>query len=360
MSRLPIINTEKFSSELRQRSIDLDGRRILVTNFHGTEQESDLTVPANCQGFGRVRHFRRQTSPGWPSNPLPIDPAGKALGLPSASILRSQVFQNAACNWRCWYCFVPFSLLSANSKHASMLSVSQMLDLYLAEDNRPLVIDITGGQPDLVPEWVPWMMQEISSRGLDRQIYLWSDDNLSNDYFWRFLTDVQINQVASYHNYGRVCCFKGFDDESFQFNTCADPSLFDNQFSLFRRLAVLGIDIYAYVTLTTPNAGDIAAKVRRFVDRLQSIHENLPLRTVPLEVKVFTPVQGRVHDVHEQSMRNHQEAIAVWNDELTRRFSTNIRSHPICDVPFGFTGQVFDGTASKERSSTVGSSLSCG
>lgn len=298
MKSLGVINTEKFSSELRRRSIDVDGRRILLTNFLGTEQEPDLTVPANCQGYGRVRHFRRQTSPGWPENPLPIDPASKALGLPAAGFLRSQVFQNAACNWRCWYCFVPFNLLAANPHHASMVDVGQMIDWYLAETDRPLVIDLTGGQPDLVPEWIPWMMQELLDRRLDQRVYVWSDDNLSNDYFWRFLTQDQIGLVAGYANYGRVCCFKGFDEESFQFNTCAQASLYANQFDLFQRLVALGLDIYAYVTLTTPNGTGIGQKVACFVDRLQKIDANLPLRMVPLEIKVFTPVAGRVQEIH--------------------------------------------------------------
>ncbi len=353
MNQLPVINTERFSSELRGRSVDLNGRGILLTNFHGTEQEADLTVPANCQGFGRVRHFRRQTSPGWPANPLPIDPASKALGLPQTSVLRSQVFQNAACNWRCWYCFVPFSLLSANTRHASMVDVGRMLDLYLAEADRPAVIDLTGGQPDLVPEWVPWMMKEIRGRGLENQVYLWSDDNLSNDYFWQYLSHDQIELVANYGSYGRVCCFKGFDHESFEFNTRAAPELFDNQFDLFSRLVGLGLDIYAYVTLTTPSGNGVAEKVRRFMDRLQAIDMNLPLRTVPLEVRVFTPVKGRLQDIHGQAIQNQQEAIATWNAELIQRFSPSLRSLLICDVPLSTSTIPFDGNALMERSATV-------
>ena len=92
------------------------------------------------------------------------------------------------------------------------------------------MIDLTGGQPDLTPEWVPWMIQEIQSRNLDDTIYLWSDDNLSTDYFWRYLSDDDIELVCNERNYGRVCCFKGFDQESFTFNTLADESLFDRQF----------------------------------------------------------------------------------------------------------------------------------
>jgi uncharacterized Fe-S cluster-containing radical SAM superfamily protein len=330
---VPVINTRKFSQTLRERSIDLAARRILVTNFHGTEQERDFTVPANCRGFGRVRHFRRETSPGWPPNPLPIDPACKALGLDRVDKLRSQLFQNAACNWRCWYCYVPFKLLSADKKSSTLLSAGEMIEMYLAELDRPAVIDLSGGQPDLVPEWVPWMMEELARRGLQDAVYLWSDDNLSNDFFWHFLSDAQRRLVASYRNYGRVCCFKGFDVESFQFNTCAAPELFDQQFALMNRFVELGIDLYGYVTLTTPSGDDLAGKVARFVDRLQQVADHLPLRTVPLEIRPFTPVKGRIQPIHEQALEFQQEAVAAWNSELNKRFAGELRALPICDVP---------------------------
>ena len=219
------INTEVVSESLRSRSINLDEEKLLITNYTGTQQEKDLAVPANCGGFGRIRHFYRETSDGWPSNPLPIDPAAKALGVASGDLLKAQVFQNASCNWRCWYCYVPFNLLNANQKHSAWLGCSDLIDLYMDEAERPLVIDLSGGQPDLVPEWIPWMMRELTGRGLAEQVYLWSDDNLSNDYFWRYLTDDDRRLISSYRNYGKVCCFKGFDRQSFAFNTNADPAM---------------------------------------------------------------------------------------------------------------------------------------
>ena len=191
------IDTDDFSARLRMKAIDPATRRLLVTNFRGSRQEEDLTEPANCRGFGRIRHFRRAASPGRPSNPLPIEPASRALSLPPTAELRAQVFQNAACNWRCWYCFVDFALLAADPKRSALLSAADLIDLYLAEPNHPAVIDLTGGQPDLVPEWIPWMMRELKARGLDGEVYLWSDDNLSNDYFWRFLSDADRELVAT-------------------------------------------------------------------------------------------------------------------------------------------------------------------
>ena len=137
------IDTKTFSQTLRAKAIDLAGQRLLITDFQGTEQESDLSEPPNCGGYGRIRTFRRKSLTGWIDNPLPIDPASNRLGLSKNDILKAQVYQNAVCNWRCWYCFVPFELLSGNLAHSKMLGVSEILDLYQNEANPPSTIDLT-------------------------------------------------------------------------------------------------------------------------------------------------------------------------------------------------------------------------
>jgi organic radical activating enzyme len=327
--------TERASEVLRARTVDRVNNKILITNFLGTDQEQDLTEPPNCNGFGRIRHFRRIASPGWPPNPLPIDPAAKKLGILPTDICLAQVFQNASCNWRCWYCFVPFASLSANLKYSSWLSAAELVALYQREPRRPGVIDLTGGQPDLTPEWIPWMMRELKKHALDRTTFLWSDDNLSNNYFWRYLTKAEINEIENYKNYGKVCCFKGFDAYSFSFNTKAEPLLFDSQFEHFARYhRELNIDLYAYATFTSDDDADLQHKMARFVDRLQEIHVNLPLRVVPLEVSNnFAPTQKRVQSNHIKALSIQKEAIAYWLELLGSRFSPEMRSLRICDVP---------------------------
>lgn len=329
------LDTEALSAKYRERCIDVGEQRLLVTRLAGSAQEKDLTLPPNCGGFGRVRHFRRETSPGWPDNPLPIDPAAKALGIPSGDLLQAQVFQNAACNWRCWYCFVPFELLAADPRYSGWKTARELVDLYLAEDPRPRVIDLSGGQPDLVPEWIPWMMRELRARGLHETTYLWSDDNLSNDYFWNYLTPSDLDVIRAYPSYGRVACFKGFDAESFAFNTLADESLFQRQFDLYRRFLGLGVDLYAYATFTTPNGSAIAANMARFVDQLMELDRNLPLRTIPLEIHLFAPVRARLNAVKEAALANQQAAIEAWVSELEQRFSREERSMPITEVCLG-------------------------
>lgn len=329
------IDTQKFSSTLRRKSIDLATQRLLITNFRGSEQVKDFKKPPNCNGFGRVRHFHRFHSDGWPENPLPIDPAAHKLGIAGATsdTMEAQVFQTASCNWRCWYCFVPFAWLNADEDRASWLTVGELLDLYEEEPAPPHIIDLTGGQPDLTPEWVPWMMRELQRRKLDQSVYLWSDDNLSTDYFWKYLSEEDIELVKGYRNYGKVCCFKGFNSASFSFNTKVRPELFAEQLALFRRYLDLGIDLYGYATFTALDDANLATEMARFCDELQAIHTNLPLRVVPLEIVEFTPTRSRMGDSHRQAIDVQWAAVECWNAELEKRFSSEFRSRAIYEIP---------------------------
>jgi len=327
-----IIQTEKFSLRLREKAIDLKRKAILITNFYGSNQENDFTDPANCNGFGRVRHFRLDAGKEWIPNPLPILPAAKALGLEPDTTIRAQVFQNSICNWRCWYCFVDYKLLSGNSKHASFFTCDEMVELYLAQDDPPLMFDLTGGQPDLTPEWIPWMMETLRDKNLSKKVFLWSDDNLSNDYLWRYLTDEQINLMSNFKMYSRVCCFKGIDEDSFTLNTKADPNLFINQFDLCRRLLDIKLDLYCYVTLTATTNTNFEKVIPEFLDRAQEINELLPLRILPLRIFKYSAITSRLTDKFENMIKGQHMALKVWKKELSKRFSSEQLVLPITEI----------------------------
>jgi uncharacterized Fe-S cluster-containing radical SAM superfamily protein len=329
MSELPVINTDTFSHHLRERAIDVADRRILVTRFTGSQEEHDFSAPSNCDGFGRVHHFRRYQGEGWPTNPLPIDPAAKALGIPAPDVMQVQVFQNAVCNWRCWYCFVDFELLSGDRRYSELKSCEELLDLYRREPNASDVIDLSGGQPDLVPEWSWWFLREVDKGQESRKIYLWSDDNLSNDYLWRYLDSAQIRDLASSKHYGRVGCFKGFDETSFSFNTKAAPALFNRQFELMKRIVQSDFDVYGYATFTATTDEKLHVKMGHFVDRLQEIHPLFPLRTVPLRVTAYTPTETRLDSTKSKALGIQAEAAAAWDEELRTRFDEATLKQPI-------------------------------
>jgi len=247
-------------------------------------------------------------------------------------MILAQVFQNAACPWRCWYCYVPFTLLSANARYSKWITAEELLDLYLSEVDRPPMLDLTGGSPDLIPEWVVWTMEAIKSRNLEGKVFLWSDDNLSTDYLWTKLKPKQIETIQQFKGYGRVACFKGFDDKSFSFNTRAHEEDYAKQFERFGRLLSLGIDLYAYATLTGPSGSQITKSIPTFIDSLQQIHVNLPLRTIPLRITYYTPIHSRMDPEREASLAIQEDAIRVWNSELERRFSDSERKKKITEI----------------------------
>ena len=330
------IATERVAARLRERSIDVEGGRILISRLTGSSQEVDLTLPANCNGYGRVRHFRLATAEGWPANPLPIAPACRALGIaPVPDLMTALVFQNAACAWRCWYCFVPEDLLKADPNRSAWFTSAELIDLYRQIPHAPGIIDLSGGSPDLVPEWTPWMMRALTSAGLAETTYLWSDDNLSTFYLFEKVAPADLALLRSYRNYGRVCCLKGFDARSFAFNTRAGPHDYKRQFEVLRRVLDFGLDVYGYVTLTSPHDDGVGQGVADLVDRLQAIDPHFPLRVIPLRIQVFTPVEQRLarNEAWERSLGVQEEAIAAWTGELERRFSPELRALQICDVP---------------------------
>ena len=234
---------------------------------------------------------------------------------------------------RCWYCFVPDQLLQARRDRGAWFTAADLLDRYLAETDRPNVIDLSGGNPDLVPEWPLWMAREIQRRGMESGVYLWSDDSLSSGYISERLSEKDARALAEMPNSGRVGCFKGYSAKSFAFNTNAAPCLFDRQFEIMGRLVSWGFDVYGYVTLTTPNTARVAEEVRDFMDRLQRIHPNLPLRTIPLRICAFTPTRRRLNKTREEAMMFQQQAVEAWLSVLEERFSAHARSMPVHLVP---------------------------
>lgn len=327
------IDTESFSAKLREKAVVVSEKKVLIARLSDSEQEQDLTSPVNCNGYGRIRHFQHYKYLDWSPNPLPILPAVKALKIPKTPVLRAQVFQNAACNWRCWYCFVDFDRLSADLRVSSYFTTDELIEMYLLDNDKPLVIDLSGGQPDLVPEWLYWTMKSIEKYELLGKVFLWSDDNLSSRYFWEYLSPLQRQTIINFPNYCRVACFKGYNQSSFSFNTSADSSSFEKQFEIYRDLFNEGLDMYAYVTFTSPPHKGFEEDVKIFIDRLQTIHPNLPLRTVPLKVESFTPMANRIQPHHEKAMEFQYEIHKIWVEELKIRFSDSERALEICDVP---------------------------
>lgn len=102
--------------------------------------------------------------------------------------------------------------------NAKWLTAEQMVELYKKSDTGIRVIDLSGGNPELVPEWTLDTMKALERNELQNKVYLWTDDTLTTDYAFEHLSKDELSYMTSYKNFGKVGCFKGFDAHSFAFN----------------------------------------------------------------------------------------------------------------------------------------------
>ena len=325
-----IIDTQNLAEILRKKAVDIENEACLMSDLRETQEEKDLSLPVNCRGFGRIHHFRLTSGSQWISDPLPMLPASKYLGIPETKVIPVQVFQLAACNFHCWYCFVDSILRSADSKHSSFVTARELFD-YMSEGKvKARVIDLSGGHPGLVPEYALWFLRTRAEMGLEKTHFIWTDDNLSTDYLWRYLSKDDIEYMINAPGFSQVGCLKGFDSESFSFNTGADKHLFDYQIELLGRLVKAGFDQYGYITLTTLNLENLESKITELFDKIQKqIHLNFPLRIVPLQIFKFNANKNRYI---QQADENQYRVLSVWQAEMQQRFSKSELSKPMTEV----------------------------
>jgi uncharacterized Fe-S cluster-containing radical SAM superfamily protein len=327
-----IIDIDSVAASLRSKSI-IGNNQFLISRFTNSTQEKDLSEGSNCQGFGRIHHFKLNKGNDWVNDPLPHQVAAWKLGLSFHPEERVQVFQNASCNCRCWFCFVDYKLLSASKSNSDFKTADDLLDLYLQENNRPYIIDLSGGQPDIIPEWPVRMMESLIKRNLDDHCYLWLDDNLTTYNAWKYLTGEDFEVMRNFKNFGRVGCFKGFSPKSFHENTGAHPDIFKRQIDIMSRWVDFGLDIYGYITLTTSSLKGSEQYLKDFMDEVQEkIHPNFLLRIIPLKIDLFTPVVGRMDKWTQDAIFNQFEVLSLWKAELEKRYSKKERESPIYSI----------------------------
>ena len=312
---------------LRSRAIDFSNQRIRMSRFENSTQQQDMTLPSNCGDFGRVHHFKRHPSNRWIENPLPQKPVSDYFHTPIADVLPVQLFQLAVCNINCWYCFVDKKLRSGNPKHSAFCAPIDLLRA-AKNENQPRVIVLSGGQPDLVPEYNLWFLQARETLDMEKSHFIWTDDNLSTDLFFKIMKPSQIDYMLKRPGYARVGCLKGFDAASAAYNTRTNLSFFDAQMKRLKRLCDTGFNQYAYVTLTTPDITNIDKRIGHFFDRIQTeIGEDFPLKMVPLEIYKYAVNTNRYNDL---AAENQYIALNCWIREMNTRFRTKIHHNDFC------------------------------
>jgi uncharacterized Fe-S cluster-containing radical SAM superfamily protein len=322
---------------LRSQVLNLDRRSVRLASLLDSQQQSDISKPIILNGYARLHRFSEEKKANWITDPLPTVPASSRLHCNPSCIRDARVLQLSACNLRCWYCFVDYANLSPASPSSKEFSITEIISALQSFSNDPYVLDLSGGNPGLAPEWILWVIEELTVRNLDN-VYVWADDNLTVNFYTRFLSYDQIHTISLFPRFGSVACFKGFDATSFEFNTGLPEPFFDEQFNVFKSLLSYGWDIYGYVTLTTPTNQNLQDKIFRFFNRLQDIDPILPLRVIPLEIRPYTPTKSRMKRDQEESMANQYKALDFWACELKARYPSSLLNLNITDIHYGAGG----------------------
>lgn len=302
---------------LRAKLVDLENRRVLVARIENSIEADDEYARVNCAGYGRIRRYSTFKL-HFDQTITSKQPLGWARS--KDGTYETQVFQLAGCDFRCWYCFVDDALLRADKNRANWFSAEELLNLALEEFVTPAVIDLSGGQPELVPEFTFWMMEAVEKKGLRGKLAIWSDDNLSSDFFWTFLNADQRKYVANFPGYTRTVCIKGFDAAGFTANTGAPEFLFERQLQLLQRLVDEGFRLEIYLTmLDIPRPSDqAAAAIDSLLVRLASIHPSLPSRVVPLKIHPFGNMLGRATGRRLSTLGVQVERFKLWRSRLAQ------------------------------------------
>lgn len=322
---------DRICEMLRKRIVDVENKKVKLTKFNDLNECMDNNCYVNCMGMGRLRRYKNFS--------LFLDnqekPQKRLLrGLnPSINDFETQVFQIMGCNMRCWYCFVDRCVLAAREGYGEWMTISDMIELFLKENHLPYIIDLSGGQPDLVPEWCLWVMEEVEKRNLRDIIYIWMDDNLATTHIMeKYLTQEQISYMANYPKHSRACCFKGYNEYTYRFNVGNKCLTLEEQVNNFRKLYNYGFDIYAYITLTGPKGSANRKDIEVFISKIQDIHPKLPLRLIPIKIKEFTETAERINGIQIEALEEQYRAYDIWTEVMNERFSKEEMNLPYENV----------------------------
>ncbi len=130
----------------------------------------------------------------------------------------------------------------------------------------------------------------------------------------------KLSYMINYNNYAKVCCLKGLDGKSFEYNTGLKADNFELQLERLEKYIKLGFDVYSYIILTCKDCSSIDNKISKLIDRLQEISYYLTLRIIPIKIEKFVAGIQRLNK-NKAIEENQYYALNIWNNEIKRRYT---------------------------------------
>jgi len=264
--------------------------------------------------------------------------AASKLGGDPRKYSRVFTIQVAGCDFDCNYCYVPKQINVANTNLGKFFTAKEIIDHFLSakdKSKKPMkVVRISGGNPTIIPEIIIDIYNEIKKRNLD--VYLWIDTNLSTEKYLENLKD-DLKDILNQKNVGVAGCFKGTCKEDFSILTGAESKYYAKQFETAKWFLDCGTDFYIYLpALVYQN--NIEEKLRKFIERLRNLNENLPLRAEVLEILDYPGAKlnfKRAEKLGRPLPKTDQRIVFnLWHNKLLPQFYSreNLEKY-YCKIP---------------------------
>lgn len=246
--------------------------------------------------------------------------------------------QVSGCTYSCNFCYVPIEINAANPAFGKFFYSKEILDHFLSAKSKskePMnVIRITGGETTIIPEIIVDVYNEIEKRDLN--VYLWIDTNLSTTIYLEKI-ESDLKDIVRRRNVGVVGCFKGVSKEDFSTITGAEPKFYEKQFESARLFLDWKTDFYVYLPALIYK-DDVENKAKDFIQRLQELNKNLPLRVEMLIIKDYP---GAVINIKEKAKQgrpmpktDQKLFFDLWyNKLLPKYYSKDMLSKFCCEIP---------------------------
>lgn len=186
------------------------------------------------------------------------------------------------------------------------------------------ILRITGGEPFLAPELLLEILDELKSRQLDKEVFLWTETNLVplivQDNDETIVSDELLNRLTAYHNFCVNPCFHGLSESNFQDITGRRMDNFNLLLNAFKRLFDAGIDIYPTFGSNMSSPRDVEC----FYNRVSQMNELLPLRFCLIEYDLdYKPIKCRRENIRHFAKKHEKvydrfQIIERW-DKLLRK-----------------------------------------
>lgn len=282
-----------YLGHLRKNMVRQNPFQVLVANFLNTEQLKDINVRTKIMG----NHYRikinskkiddkERAKAG--KGPFDFEDSEGALdamrtefdmpfwawyklsGQKELSELKNYnnafIYQLKGCNIFCRFCYVDdINKDGSMENNPSFLTIPEIVDAFVKERQNQNInfFRVSGGEPTIAAEQWLYALDELKKRGLEKEVYVQSDTNLTTGHFIELLEENGeierglLKKVGDYKNFGLLCSFKGTDPENYHESTGipleeCDAFLKENIYT-FKKLLDSGIDVYPFFYNPNPD-----------------------------------------------------------------------------------------------------------